>query len=95
MPNNQKPSQSQPTLTSKIKDSILILSITTISPYLLSLFHFPITKFHYTILTLISITSILYIFTSQQSKQNPIQQVFETNNIHINNKYPILLKERK
>lgn len=93
MPNKTKfQSNHQPTTISKIKDSILILLITIISPHLLSIFHFPITKFHYIFLTLISISSILYIFTQQSDTNNPIQEVFETNNIHINNQYPILLK---
>ena len=89
---NQQQTQS---LTSKIKSSILILSTTTITPYLLSIFSFPITKKHIIFLSLISTLSIIYIFTSNSKPTDPLQQVFEANKIHINNQYPTLLKGGK
>lgn len=84
---------SPPTLISKIQDSILILLISTTTPYILSLFRFPITKNHYLILTLLTITSILIIFSSS-SQQSIIQQVFEAKQIEINGQYPKLLKSK-
>jgi len=77
------------TIYTKIKDSILIITITTTTPYLLSIFHYPITKTHYTFLSLLTILSIIAIFSSS-SQPNIIQQVFEANKIEINGKYPTL-----
>lgn len=88
------PNPTPQSLTQKIKDSTLILITANISPYLLSLFHYPISLKHYIFLNSISLASIILVLTSQQSKQNPIQQVFEANKIHINNQYPILLKPK-
>lgn len=79
------------TLISKIKSSILILLIANLSPYLLSLFYYPIYLKHYIFLNFISLASIIYIFSISQHP-NKIQQVFEAKNIHINDQYPILLK---
>jgi len=98
MPSSYK-SQIPTSTTSKIKDSILILSLINTPLYIISvfpIFPFQITKFHYIILNTITITLITLIFLiSQPNTSNTIQQVFEANNIKINDQYPLLLSMKE
>lgn len=76
----------------KIKDSILVLIIAVTSPEIFSKCSFPMDWHHQVGIYLFGAAAIFWIWIPKHSDTDRIQQVFEAKNVHVDGKYPKLVK---